>query len=498
MMTSIPRRVTGGFDTHADTNVGAVFDTVTLQRLATETFATTAPGHDAALAWLARFGTIDAVGIESTGSYGAGLARHFTSNGVKVLEVNRPERFDRRLDGKDDFVDAEAAARAVLSGRATAIPKSGDGPVEAIRVLEIAHESAIGDRTEAINQFKALLVRAPAAFRDRYTPVTFRHQLTASRRFRDSINDDVVTTELKIALKILAQRIEFLENQVTVLADRIRPLLAEHFPALLGLHGVGVHSAAQLLMTAGDNPHRMHSEAAFAKLCAACPQPASSGKTIRYRLDRGGDRRANKALYRIVIVRMRFDPRTRDYVIRRLAEGKTEREVIRCLKRFVAREIFHTITDPHDPIPTGQQLRAHRKTAGISLVAAATGTGVVRREVVTKDPHTAKKRFGRINRDITSTRSRSGPTIDSPKAEYGTCRHPVLRPPRKTRRPMHQRRARSTSIATPASWRERRPLERRSMRSIISSSVGIDAIAASCTDSTPKSVNCALIVRVSS
>lgn len=376
MMTANTRRVTGGFDTHADTNVGAVFDSVSLQSLATATFATTTAGHAAALAWLVGFGTIDAVGVESTGSYGAGLARHLTAHGVKVIEVNRPERLDRRLDGKDDTLDAQAAARAVLSGRATAIPKSGDGPVEAIRTLELVHESATADRTEAINQFKSLLLRAPSAFRDRHTPIPLRAQLASARRSRPSINDDVVTTELKIALKILATRIEFLETQISELAERIQPILAAHYPALLGLHGVGVHSAAQLLMTAGDNPHRMHSEAAFARLCAACPQPASSGKTIRYRLDRGGDRRANKALYRIVIVRMRFDPRTRDYVTRRLTEGKTKREIIRCLKRFVAREVFHAITNLHEPIPTGDQLRAHRKTAGIRLVDAANGAGV--------------------------------------------------------------------------------------------------------------------------
>jgi transposase len=376
MMTSTTRRVTGGFDTHADINVGAVFDTATVQLLGTETFPTTCAGHEAALSWLCGFGDIDAVGIESTGSYGAGLSRHFAAHSVRVVEVNRPERMDRRLDGKDDFVDARAAARAVLSGRATAIPKSGDGPVEAIRALEIVHDSATGDRTEAINQFKALLVRAPAAFRDRHTPVTFRQQLATARRFRTAASDDMVTVELKHALKLLAQRIEFLETQIAELDDRLRPIIAEHFPALLGLHAVGVHSAAQLLMTAGDNPDRLNSEAAFAKLCAACPQPASSGKTIRYRLDRGGDRRANKALYRIVIVRMRFDPRTRDYVARRLAEGKSKREIIRCLKRFVAREIFHAITEPHDHIPTGAELRALRKAAGISLVATATGAGV--------------------------------------------------------------------------------------------------------------------------
>jgi len=376
MMTSTDRRVTGGFDTHADSNVGAVFDTATSRLLATETFPTTTAGYEAALSWLCGFGVIDAVGIESTGSYGAGLARHLAVSSVRVVEVNRPERLDRRLDGKDDFVDARAAARAVLSGRATAIPKAGDGPVEAIRVLEIVHDSAIGDRTEAINQFKALLVRAPAAFRDRHSPVTLRHQLATARRFRTGASDDMVTIELKMALKTLAQRIEFLEAQIAEIDDRLRPIIAEHFPAVLGLHAVGIHSAAQLLMAAGDNAERLSSDAAFAKLCAACPKPASSGKTIRYRLDRGGDRRANKALYRIVIVRMRFDPRTRDYVARRLAEGKTKREIIRCLKRFVAREIFHAITEPHDPIPTGNELRAQRKAAGISVVAAATGAGV--------------------------------------------------------------------------------------------------------------------------
>jgi transposase len=181
---------------------------------------------------------------------------------------------------------------------------------------------------------------------------------------------------LKIALKMLAQRIEFLETQAGELDARIKPIIAEHFPALLGLHGVGIHSAAQLLMTAGDNPHRLHSDAAFAKLCAACPQPASSGKTVRHRLDRGGDRRANKALFRIVLVRMRFEPRTRVYVTRRLAEGKTKREIIRCLKRFVAREIFHTIIDPHEPIPTGPELRHQRKAAGLNLVETAIGAGV--------------------------------------------------------------------------------------------------------------------------
>ncbi len=374
-MTATRRRVTGGFDTHADTNVGAVLDTITFKPLSRAEFPTTAAGHQAALEWIRDQGVVDAVGIESTGTYGAGLARHLAAAGVRVVEVNRPEKLDRYLDGKDDFIDAEAAARAVLSGRASAIPKSGDGPVEAIRSLETAHESAAHDRVEAINQFKSMMFRAPNQFRDVFSTKTFRHQLNAAVRFRTSY-DDLVEQELRVALKMLAQRIRFLEAQIAVIEARLRPIIAEHFPALLGLHGVGPHSAAQLLMAAGDNADRLHSDAAFAKLCGACPRPASSGKTVRFRLDRGGSRNANRALYRIVIVRMRYDDNTKRYVARRLAEGKTKAEIIRCLKRFVAREVFGAIINPPDTIPTGQDLRAARIAAGITLTALAISLSV--------------------------------------------------------------------------------------------------------------------------
>lgn len=375
MMTPTRRRVTGGFDTHADTNVGAVLDTITSRPLARATFPTTAVGHQAALEWMREQGVLDSVGVESTGTYGAGLARHLAAAGIKVVEVNRPEKLARYLDGKDDFIDAEAAARAVLSGRASAIPKSGDGPVEAIRSLESAHESAAHDRVEAINQFKSMMFRAPNGFRDVFSTKTFHHQLNAAVRFRTS-HDDLVEQELRVALKLLAQRIRFLESQIADIEARLRPIIAEHFPAVLGLHGVGPHSAAQLLLTAGDNADRLHSDAAFAKLCGACPQPASTGKTVRFRLDRGGYRKANRALYRIVIVRMRHDEATRHYVARRIEEGKTKAEIIRCLKRFVAREVFAAIINPPEDIPTGAQLRDSRITAGITLTELATALGI--------------------------------------------------------------------------------------------------------------------------
>ena len=338
-MTATLRRVTGGFDTHADTNVGAVLDTITFRPLAKATFPTTAVGHQAALDWMRNQGV---VGVESTGSYGAGLACHLAVAGVKVVEVNRPEKLDRYLYGKDVYLDAEAAARAVLSCLATAIPKSGDGPVEAIRSLKTALESAAHDRVEAINQFKSMMFRAPNSFRDVFTTKTFHHQLNAAVRFRTTL-DDLVEQELRVALKMLAQRVRFLEGQINDIEARLRRIIAKHYPALFGLLGVGPHSAAQLLIAAGDNADRLHSEAAFAKLCAACPQPASSGKTVRYRLDRGCSRNANRALYRIVIVRMRHDDATRRCVARRVEEGKTKSEIIRCLNRFVAHEVFGAI-----------------------------------------------------------------------------------------------------------------------------------------------------------
>jgi transposase len=375
MMTGQSGGVIGGVDTHAEVHVAAVLDSTTGRRLGVESFPADTAGYDALRQWLEAFGAIDAVGVESTGAWGAGLARHLRAAGVRVIEVDRPDRKTRRLEGKSDPVDAEAAARAVLSGRATGIPKSNDGPVEAIRALDIVCHGATKDRTRAINQFKALTVTAPADLRERFTAVSFKQQLAVARRFRND-SEDPVTTHLRFALKQLARKIAFLDDQITELETRMNDLAGQAFPALAGVFGVGPHVAAQLLATAGDNPDRLHSEAAFAKLCAACPIPASSGKTQRHRLNRGGDRRANNALYTIVLVRMRHDPRTRAYVTRRHTEGKTRPEIIRCLKRFVAREIYNTITNPPDDLPTGPEIRQQRIQADITLTHLATQLGV--------------------------------------------------------------------------------------------------------------------------
>jgi transposase len=374
MMTPPARRVTGGVDTHGDVHVAAVLDSATGRHLGTASFPTSAKGYMSLLAWLGDFGELDQVGVESTGSYGAGLTRFLRAESVEVIEVDRPDRKARRFEGKSDPTDAEAAARAVLSGRAKSTPKSRDGLVEAVRSLEVVHHGAVKDRTRAINQFKSLLVSAPDDVRDSFRRLSFADQLARARRLPDG-HDDLVEREARWALKELARRIRFLDEQTARLEARIGELAAQASPALIGLCGVGPHVAAQLLAAAGDNPERMRSEAAFAKLCGACPVPASSGKTNRHRLNRGGDRRANNALFTIVLVRMRHDPATRAYVARRSAEGKNRKEIMRCLKRFVAREVFAALTNPPSDLPDGHDLRQLRLRLGLSLAAVCSAVG---------------------------------------------------------------------------------------------------------------------------
>jgi transposase len=371
MMAPVDGRVTGGVDTHDDMHVASVCDSTTARTLATSTFPTTPAGYACLLAWMKEHGTLDQVGVESTGSWGAGLTRHLTAAGVEVIEVDRPDRKERRVNGKTDTIDAIAAARAVISGRATGKPKTRDGSVEAIRQLEIVYHGASKDRTRAINQFKAIIVSAPAGLRGRLRDgLSLRNQLARARRFPDH-HPDIVEQQTRFALRELARRIEFLDQHCARLEQRIQELVITHCPALIGLSGVGPHSAAQLLAAAGDNPDRLRSDAAFAKLCGVCPMPASSGKTTRHRLNRGGDRRANNALFTIVLNRMQRDPRTRAYVGRRTAEGMSTKEIMRCLKRYVAREVYEILTKPPTDLVTGNQIRELRTTRDLSLTAVA-------------------------------------------------------------------------------------------------------------------------------
>ncbi|TDV49025.1 IS110 family transposase [Actinophytocola oryzae] len=335
--------VTGGVDTHKDTHTTAALDGLG-RLLGTHTFPATRAGYTALLAWLHGFGTVTKVGVEGTRSYGAGLNSYLTDHGVCVVEVNQPDRHTRRRTGKTDTHDAVNAAHAVQSGRATATPKAGTGPAAAIAALRTTLTGAVKSRTIALNQLDNLIVTAPTALRESLTGYTRKQLITTCARLRPTGDLTNPTTATKTALRRLARRIQHLTTEINDTKTELTTLTTQLLPRTTALLGVGPDTAAQLLITAGDNPQRIHSDAALAHLCGTAPIPASSGRTDRHRLNRGGDRHANAAIYHIVIVRMRHCPTTRAYIQRRTAEGLPKRHTIRCLKRYVTREIFHTLT----------------------------------------------------------------------------------------------------------------------------------------------------------
>ena len=330
--------ITGGVDTHADVHVAAALDPIG-GLLGVREFPASPAGYARLLEWLGGFGTVCLVGIEGTGSYGAGLARHVATAGVRVVEAGRSDRQDRRRQGKSDPLDAVSAARAAQSGRARGAPKGRDGTAGAIRALMVARRSAAGERTQTINQARALVLTGPDDLRARFAKHTAAALVAelASLRPRPGSTVGYAT---RIALRELGRRAEFPGAQLERLDELIVPLVRAHAPGLLALYGVGPHTAALLLIAAGDHPGRLRSEAAWAHLCAAAPIPASSGKTVRHRLNPGGDRQANHALWRIVFTRLGSGPATRAYAERRTGEGKSKAEIIRCLKRYVAREVY--------------------------------------------------------------------------------------------------------------------------------------------------------------
>jgi transposase len=334
------RLITGGVDTHLDVHVAAAVD-ANGGVLGVESFATTPAGYGELHSWLAGFGTVDRVGVEGTGAYGAGLARHLCGRGLVVIEVDRPNRQERRRNGKSDELDAIEAARAALSGRASGIAKSADGDVEAIRALLVARRSGRNVRIRYLNQIRHLGFTAPDELRERLRDVPADQLARTAAALRPTAGSDTVVYATKLAIATLGRRIVALEADAKHLDDVLDTLVRRRAPSLLEIYGVGTHTAAILLVAAGDNPHRLRSEAAFAHLCGVAPLPASSGKTQqRFRLNPGGNRQANHALWRIVFTRMSGDERTRKYVARRLAEGRSTREVMRILKRYVARELY--------------------------------------------------------------------------------------------------------------------------------------------------------------
>ena len=338
------RAITGGVDTHADVHVAAALDPVG-GLLGVAEFPAAQAGYARLLAWLGGFGTVCLVGIEGTGSYGAGLARYVSAAGVRVVEVDRSDRQDRRRQGKSGPLDAVSAARAAQSGRAAGAPRGRDGQVEAIRALMVAKRSAAGERTQTINQARALVLTGPDDLRARFTRHTPAALVAGLASLRPRPGD-VVGYATRIALRELGRRAQFLDGQLERLDELIVPLVTARAPGLLALYGIGPNTAALLLIAAGDHPRRLRSEAAWAHLCGVAPIPASSGKTVRHRLNPGGDRQANHALWRIVFTRLGSHPATRAYAERRTGEGKSKPEIIRCLKRYVAREVYPHLRPP--------------------------------------------------------------------------------------------------------------------------------------------------------
>jgi transposase len=339
-----PIQIAGGVDTHQDTHTAAVLDG-TGRLLGHRTFTATGAGYRALLAWLRSFGAVLVVGVEGTGAYGAGLAEYLRTQGVELVEVDRPDRKTRRSAGKSDPIDAEAAARAALGRVRTGIPKVRDGKVEALRNLRVARRSAVDQRADCQRRIKTMIVTAPDHLRAQLRGLPKRKLLNTCAAMRpDTEHVADPTQAAKVALRALARRHAALTQEINELDALIEPLVAALNPALLELNGVGPDTAGQLLVTAGENTDRLRSEAAFAMLCGAAPIPASSGKTHRHRLNRGGDRQANAALYRITLCRLRWDPRTQAYMRRRTAQGLSKKDVIRCLKRLIAREIYYVLT----------------------------------------------------------------------------------------------------------------------------------------------------------
>lgn len=344
-IVSPPRAVTGGVGTHLHVNVAAALGPIGGLPGVAE-FATTRTGHGELLGWLSSFGPLARVGVEGTSSYGAGIARALRRAGVEVVEVDRPNRQSRRRTGKSDPADAVEAARAALSGRAQGAGKAKDGNVEAIRALVVAKRSARDTKIKTLNQIRHLGYTAPDDLRERLAGLSRKRLVATTAALRPREGADQVAFATKTALSLLGRRVQALDAEKEHLDRLLSKLVAETAPELLGRFGVGVDTAAALLVTAGDNPGRIRSEAAWAHLCGVAPIPASSGQVTRWRLDRGGDRQANAALYVIVVARMSADKATKAYVERRLAEGRTKLEVIRALKRYVAREVYHYLPRP--------------------------------------------------------------------------------------------------------------------------------------------------------
>lgn len=354
-MTADRVEVVVGVDTHADTHHVAVIDTIG-RRIGDAEFVTTPDGFEAALDFVTGYGAVIKAGVEGTGSYGVAIAAFLTAAGIEVVEVNRPDRAERRRRGKSDPTDAYQAALAALSERATAVPKDRSGIVEAIRVIHLARRSAVQSRTQAINQLHQLLVTGPAELREQLRGHSTGTLIERCARLRPG--DDLADphTATKTTLRTLARRYQHLTVEITTADHELDTLTRRAAPTLRAQLGVGPDTAAKLLTCFADNPHRIPNEAAFAKITGTAPLEATSGRTTnRHRLNRGGDRQANNALHTIVLTRLRRCEHTRTYHAKRSTDGLGRLEIMRCLKRYVARNLYKIIKADLNALQHNQQ-----------------------------------------------------------------------------------------------------------------------------------------------
>lgn len=359
-----------GIDTHKNTHHVAIVDHLG-RPVADREFTTTTRGYGQIAEFLHVHGHVDRVGVEGTGSYGAGIARALTAAGFTVIEVIRPNRQARRLRGKSDPIDAHQAALAVLAGAGT-VPKTADGHVESLRILISERRSAAKAKSQTMNQIHALLVTAPEPVRSTYRTLSGAKLVNTLARSRPAGNGSGPDLVSRQTLKRLATRYLMLKTEIDMIEQDLDPLVRAVNPTMLSLRGVGVVVAATLLVAAGDNPERLTTRASFAALAGVAPMPASSGQRTRHRLSRAGNRQANAAIHRIVLLRRRHqEPRTMAYFDRRRAEGLTDRDITRCLKRHVANEIYGALLDPGTENPVGQALRAERRRIGIPISVLA-------------------------------------------------------------------------------------------------------------------------------
>lgn len=360
-----------GVDTHKDVHVLCVLDPLG-RKIFEESFTADRSGYDALAQALGDPKKCAVVAIEGTASYGSGLTKRLTELGFKVVEVLRPKRDKRRRgENKNDFADAERAARDAMANKSTSTPKSQSGWVEAVRFLLAARRTCIKTSTACANSAQALLESAPESIRETYRLLKTTHLMTCLAEVEVTTHDALTASALS-SLKILSLTWIDAKRRAQQAEEAIETLIREHAPALLDMYGCGAISAAELAVCAGDNPERLKSEASFAALCGVSPVEASSGKIKRYRLNRGGNRQANCALHRIALSRLKGDERTIAYAKRRACDQKTPRDITRCLKRYLAREVYHALLHPFEVRKKqGPALRETRLTLGLTQTAVA-------------------------------------------------------------------------------------------------------------------------------